>query len=440
MRWIGKGSIWTPRPQIDRDAHQRAYHSERGLTTRGRCLVAGGFAAIVCAYLLDERDLLRVGILAVALPLVALISVFGRRTTLTAEHRATPNRLHPGSVGAVELRIGNSGRGRSRALLVTDAPTAGLTEGVRCVLPPLRRRATAVVRYRLRATRRGRFFIGDVTVQTGDPLGLCTHQQTLASSASILIIPAVAPLTGLPTLSGMLSAAGGSTGGSSVGGDPDVRVRPYVAGDDIRTIHWRASARRDDVVVRTRQPVSHGSATVVIDHRAAAHRGQAPDSSLEQAVSLAASIGIHILASDYQLLLTTHTGEMIARGGDVSNDVLIGLAELEASQTTSLAYNVAASTGMIIVVTGALTVPDVNHLVAVRPVGRRCMAFVLDVDGWVPAGRVATGRAAPLPAESAAALLRSGGWVTTVTHRGDDLADVWRSAQGTMAYSGRHVS
>ncbi len=32
-----------------------------GLTTRGRCLLAGGVATAVCAVVLDERDLLRIG-------------------------------------------------------------------------------------------------------------------------------------------------------------------------------------------------------------------------------------------------------------------------------------------------------------------------------------------------------------------------------------------
>ncbi|MEO7124774.1 MAG: DUF58 domain-containing protein [Nakamurella sp.] len=324
--------------------------------------------------------------------------------------------------------------------MVTDAPTPGLTEGVRCVLPPLRARATAVVRYRLRATHRGRFTIGDASVRISDPLGLCTYQQTIASSADVLVVPAIAPLSGLPALSGMRSAAGELAGNGSVGGDPDVLVRPYVPGDDVRTIHWRASARRNEVVVRTRQSVSHGSATVVIDHRAVSHRGLAPDSSFEQAVSLAASISIHILSSDYQLSLTTHTGTVIARGGDVSDDVLIGLAELGVTEATSLSYHFAEAPGMIIVVTGGLTTQDVAHLVAARPLGRRCLAFVLDVDGWASTGRGAAKHLAILSAESAANLLRSGGWSATVTHRGDDLADVWRSAQDSMVLSGRHGS
>ena len=51
----------------------------RGLTTRGRCLLAGGIAARVCALVLDERDLLRVGIFAAVLPLIAMLAGSVRR-------------------------------------------------------------------------------------------------------------------------------------------------------------------------------------------------------------------------------------------------------------------------------------------------------------------------------------------------------------------------
>lgn len=418
------------------EASRAAPLPERGLTTRGRCLVAGGIAAVVCAYLLDERDLLRVGILAVALPVVALVVVFGRRTRLTAEHRATPNRLHPGSAGTVELRIGNAGFGRSRPIAVADAPTAGLTEGVHCVLPPLRARSTAVVRYRLHATRRGRFTIGDVSVRSSDPLGLTAHRRTIPAGTDVLVVPLVTPLTGLPAMSGMRSAAGDSAGAGTAGGDPDVRLRPYVAGDDIRTIHWRASARRDDLVVRTRQPVSHGSAAVVIDHRAAAHRGEAPDSSLEAAVSLAASISVHILMNDFQLRLTTHTGAVVASGGDVADDVLVGLAELEADQAQVFAGAQSHDAGVLIAVTGALTAPDVRRLVSEKPAAARGLAYVFDTAQWPAGDRRTSGPHAALQAQEAAAALRSGGWTVVVAQRGDDPAALWQAGLSDSAHFG----
>ena len=48
-----------------------------GLTTRGRSFVAAGATAIVCAFVLGERDLLRAGILVLVLPLLSTLAVFG---------------------------------------------------------------------------------------------------------------------------------------------------------------------------------------------------------------------------------------------------------------------------------------------------------------------------------------------------------------------------
>ncbi len=79
-------------------------------------------------------------------------------------------------------------------------------------------------------------------------------------------------------------------------------------------------------MVRLEEPVSHGGATIVLDHRATAHRGSGAASSLETAVVLAASVSLHLLDSDHQVKLMSHRGDVIAEGHDISDDVLAGLA------------------------------------------------------------------------------------------------------------------
>ena len=54
-----------------------------GLTTRGRCLLAAGAAASLCGVALGERDLLRVAVFLVALPLVAAAVVARTRFRLS---------------------------------------------------------------------------------------------------------------------------------------------------------------------------------------------------------------------------------------------------------------------------------------------------------------------------------------------------------------------
>ncbi|HET8590680.1 MAG TPA: DUF58 domain-containing protein [Nakamurella sp.] len=413
----------------------RAGRGDRGLTTRGRCLFAGGVAAIVCALLLDERDLLRVGILAAALPLVAMMLTMSRRTQFTAMHQALPDRLRPGTTGSVRLLLTNTGALRTRPLEVVEPATTDLTAGVRCLLPPLKPGATAVVGYPLVAARRGRFLIGPPRVRVSDPFGLWEDNRIIPSRTEVMVVPRVVALTGMPSSVGARSAASGEAVAGTSGGDPDVGIRHYNPGDDIRTIHWRASARHDELMVRLEEPVSHGGTTVLLDHRAAAHRGIGPASSLEVAVSLAASVSLHLLDGDYQVRLVSHTGAVIATGNDIADDVLAGLADVEADVVGDLQPAAVRAAGLVVAVLGDLDPAAAHLLVASRTRSSRGVALLLATDEWDPA------RGPAHPAAATAAVLTAGGWRVVVIHPGDDLAAAWRLACRAEAFhAGRRVS
>jgi len=430
----------------------------RGLTTRGRCLLAGGIAALVCAVVLDERDLLRIGIFAVALPLIAMVAGLSRRIRLTASHQVWPVRLDPGTRGQVVLSITNSGSNRTAALEVSESPTADLTPGVRCLLPPLRPGHRAQTDYPLRALRRGRFLLGPPSVRVGDPLGLWEDNRTLAVRSEVIVVPTVVDLAGMPISTGTRSAAADRAMSGAAGGDPDVGIRHYRSGDDIRTIHWRASARHDDLMVRLDEPVSHGGAIVMLDHRARFHAGTGANSSLETAVTLAASISLHLLTAEHQMRLTTHTGAVLANGRDISDDLLAALAVIEPDRTGQLSAGSVAGTGMLIAILGAPDLPSARLLIAARRRGTNAIAFVLATEEWVAPERAAANRATAQPARApqsgtngaaaeadpaAVSLLQSAGWRVITVHRGDSLAVAWsRACAGSAAYQrsqDRHV-
>ncbi len=64
-----------------------------GLTTRGRSFLAAGMAAAVCAYVLGQTDLLRVGLLLAVLPLVCVAVLYRTRYRVTAARRLAPQRV-----------------------------------------------------------------------------------------------------------------------------------------------------------------------------------------------------------------------------------------------------------------------------------------------------------------------------------------------------------
>ena len=390
------------------------------MTTRGRCLLAGGIAASVCALVLDERDLLRIGIFAAVLPVIAMLAGSVRRLRLTASHLVSPSRLDPGTVGRVVLSIHNAGSSRTGTLEISERPTADLTAGVRCLMPPLRANHSAETDYPLQAVRRGRFLLGPPSVRIGDPFGLWEDNRTLPVRTEVLVIPTVVDLAGMPISTGTRSAAADRAMSGASGGDPDVGIRNYRSGDDIRTIHWRASARHDELMVRLEEPVSHGGAVVMLDHRQRAHAGDGANSSLEAAVTLAASVSVHLLTADHQMKLTTHTGAVLANGRDIQDDVLAALAVIEPDRSGSLNAASVAGSGLIVAILGALDLPAARLLIAARRRGTNGVALVLDTADWERHG--------PTRDPEVIGLLRSAGWRVVTIGMGDSLAVAWNRA------------
>ena len=87
-------------------------------------------------------------------------------------------------------------------------------------------------------------------------------------------------------------------------------LRDYVEGDDVRSIDWRATARRRDLVVRTWQPEQHRRIIIVLDtSRTSAGRiDDAPrlDSGMDAALFLTAIAGhardrVHVIAGDREV-------------------------------------------------------------------------------------------------------------------------------------------
>src|SRR5256712_11729050 len=91
-----------------------------GLTTRGRCLLAAGLAAALCSFVLNERDLLRVSVFVVALPLLVTFLTAVARVGLHAQRQISPIRVPVGGRAEVALHVRSTGRLPTGGLLVQD--------------------------------------------------------------------------------------------------------------------------------------------------------------------------------------------------------------------------------------------------------------------------------------------------------------------------------
>ena len=132
----------------------------RGLTTRGRAFVAAGITASLCALLLGQKDLLRVGILLVALPVVAALVVGRTRLRLQVRRSLTPNQVPVGSQATVELALSNQGRMPAGLLLLEDRIPYVLGHRPRFVVDRVSPNWRRTVSYPVKSDVRGLFQVG----------------------------------------------------------------------------------------------------------------------------------------------------------------------------------------------------------------------------------------------------------------------------------------
>ena len=205
-----------------------------GLTRRGRLFLAIGLAASITAVGVGQRDLLRVGILLMALPVVSLLVAVRSRVRLAAARVVEPPRTPVGTPARVRLILQNMARIPTGVLLVEDTLPFALGSRPRFVLDHVWSRFRREVSYDVRADLRGRYAVGPLTVRLTDPFGLVELRRAFSETATVIITPRVVPLPTVRLL-GEWSGSGESRPRSvASAGEEDATVRAYRDGDDMR--------------------------------------------------------------------------------------------------------------------------------------------------------------------------------------------------------------
>jgi hypothetical protein len=285
------------------------------LTTRGRSFLAAGVAAVACAYVLGQPELLRVGLLLAALPLLCLLAVGLTRHRIGTSRRLAPSRVAAGSEARVHLRVENPSRVPTGLLMLQDRVPYVLGPRPRFVLDRVEGGGHREVSYRVRSDLRGRYPLGPLQLRLTDPFGMCEVVRSFRGADTLTVLPRTEELP--PTGLGEDSTGHGEAGrraAPAAGGEDDVIPRDYRHGDDVRRVHWPSTAKYGELMVRGEEQPHRARCTVLLDTRRAAFHGGGPDSAFEWAVSGAASVCAHLLESrfagedEFTVRLLTDTG------------------------------------------------------------------------------------------------------------------------------------
>jgi uncharacterized protein (DUF58 family) len=213
--------------------------------------------------------------------------------------REVPGRARLGETISTTLSVTNVGTRRITGIL-RDAwqPSAGATPHRRRIdIPAGERRSSTTM---LTPTRRGERRAAHVTVRVWGPLHLAARQRTTSVPGSTRVLPSFASRKHLPSRLARLRELDGLASVMVRGqGTEFDSLRDYVRGDDVRSLDWRATARRRDpatgsirLVVRTWRPERDRRVVILIDsgRTSAARIADEPrlDTAFEASLLLAA--------------------------------------------------------------------------------------------------------------------------------------------------------
>ncbi|HSF36850.1 MAG TPA: DUF58 domain-containing protein [Nocardioides sp.] len=398
------------------------------LTVRGRAFLAAGITTVVAAVVVGHSSVVRIGVLVAALPLLTAWWVGRSRYRLSLVRTVSPQLVVAGQPATVELTVSNESRTPTGVLLLEERLPYVLGTRPRFVLEGLghgwRRHAT----YQVRSELRGQFDIGPMSVRVTDPFGLVELGRTFHATTRLTVTPRTVSLPSIP-LGGAWTGSGDNRPRAfATGSAEDVTVREYRRGDDLRRVHWRSSARVGELMVRREEQPWQSRATVFLDNRGIAHRGQGAASSLEGAVSAAASIAVHLAHHGYTVRLVTASGDSRETEWHSHTAEASTIPLLEALAVVQLDHSPAPDTqwlaepghgGLTIGIFGGLGDPDLPFLRRLQHHASSSLAIALDVDAWAPHLPVQ-------PGPGAAAHLTSTGWRSITLGPRDRLDTAWQ--------------
>ncbi|MGH7921564.1 MAG: DUF58 domain-containing protein, partial [Candidatus Dormibacteraceae bacterium] len=189
--------------------------------------------------------------------------------------------------------------------------------------------------------KRGWVGLGPTTARARDPFGIWASEVRLAGRHSLLVHPRIEQL---PELS--LPAAHHSGLAERLGNwadyPPEVGgVRDYAPGDAMSRIHWGLSHKHGRLMSKTFEQPMTADLWLVLDLERRAHWGEAPDSTVDCAVTVAASIAAQIVKRGRKvgLVASDARGTLVDMASDAHGDraLLDYLAVAEASGSRPLA-------------------------------------------------------------------------------------------------------
>ena len=163
-----------------------------------------------------------------------------------------------------------------------------LASGANPLALTLRRGERRELVLELRARRWGAHQLGPLHLRAREPLGLLVSEGAVLQTPTLRVYPTEASLRRLLEPRDTQVFAGSEVSRRRGEGIEFADMRPWTAGDALKRVNWRASARRDELWVNESHPERNTDVILFVDSFAEARRGD--EGTLDLAVRATAAI------------------------------------------------------------------------------------------------------------------------------------------------------
>jgi uncharacterized protein (DUF58 family) len=333
------------------------------LTRRGWSLCGTAVGLVVVSRLLGLVELLVVGAVSLALLAVSAIWVHGRRLDLELARSLGSTRLHVGSDGRVDLTVTNRAPGATPVLALDERFGDG-RRAARFLLPALNPGARARAAYRIPTARRGHYAVGPLVASLTDPFGFARRAFEVGVIDQVTVYPRLHDIHAPPLGGGGRRATTDAIRARAISldGDEFTALREYEVGDDLRKVHWPATARTGELFIRQDVAYREPQVVVVLDTRVSVY----DEPAFEIAIEAVASILVRLTRDGRRLAVRTTGGAELCR----AEDPAVGLDRLSvlepSDEDRGLEAAAAAGGALLVVVSGSPSAADRRALAAER--------------------------------------------------------------------------
>jgi uncharacterized protein (DUF58 family) len=228
---------------------------------------------------------------------------------------------------------------------------------------------------RLRCTRWSSVEVGHLWVRARDRIGLVRHEGRIDRRVPLRVYPRPERLRRLVAPAHTQAATGSQVAPLRAEGLEFADTRPFVAGDLVRSVNWRATARRSTLVVNERHPERNADVVIFLDSFAEAR--QEEEGTLELAVRAASTLAGRFLERRDRVGLVTFGG--VLRWLEPGTGLVQRYRLVDALLETGVQFSYAWKDVNII---PARTLPPRALVVALTPLlDERSVAALIDLRG-----------------------------------------------------------